>query len=138
MSDSSTAVVDSRAEKLERYIELHALDLLLTSNFALGEIINEQLGTVDVEDGNLFEGAELMRLYGELDPDEPSSDDLAGVLANVRADLLLARLLRAIAKNTKLIEQRARYFEGLAARELEKLAAGEFPIGTRISGGHDA
>ncbi|HXH89382.1 MAG TPA: hypothetical protein VNI55_12345 [Gaiellaceae bacterium] len=138
----STNVV-SRHVKREQYIELAALELLLTSNYALGDALEPLLKTIDLTEGvNLsVRGSDLDGLFGEVMPDD--EDQLDALVISGRHELLVARMLRAITPD--VIAESAAYFERIGTEKLARANAltsairfvGEFDAMMRDSVGGD-
>jgi hypothetical protein len=109
---------------VETWVELNALDVLLTSGFALGRVFKKHLSVVLDEDGvNLdLDRDDVPDLQTAFAFTYPPHDDhtLQAKVAGARSDLLIARLLRSI--TPEVIEESASYFEGLAATQLEELS----------------
>lgn len=103
------------------YRELNALEIVLSSNYALGDAFQEHLQAVDLSEGlNLQPGGpgnppSLWQAFGEVVPDDEDARP-ADKVRQAREHLLIARLLRAI--TPELIDESASYFEGLAAENL--------------------
>ena len=114
-----------RHERRERYIELQALETLL-SNRALGEPFAEHIKSFSIDGGEVIDITPgdgsgmpgLCTLFNEIYPDDPMETDPLHWLIDARADLLTARLLRSI--TPEVIEESASYFEKLGAEKLAK------------------
>jgi len=131
----STNVV-SRHVKREQYIELAALEILLTSNYALRFALEPLLKTINLDEGVDLSvrgsGENLDDLFGEVMPDDEESVD--ALVTHGRHELLVARMLRAITPD--VIAESAAYFEKLGAEKLAR--ANALTSATRFVGEFDA
>jgi hypothetical protein len=130
---ATTEKVVDRAADLERYIELRAFELLVSSNCALGQVLNDHLHSFDLEDGLEIvpedKGKGLNALWAELMPEE-FEGSTGGDVVGARVDLLLARMVRSITPD--VVERTAQHFESLATlllkdvhQELEEQAVSD-------------
>lgn len=108
------------AEEVDRYIELDALETLLTSGYALGGAIRKHLKAVDIKEQGfdlipLDDQPGLIDLFGRVMPDEVEGSP-AGSLIHARVDLTIARMLRSI--TPEQLAWSASYFEALADSHL--------------------
>lgn len=122
---SSSTVPRPAADEIDRYIELDALEVLLTSGFALGPAIHPHLHAIDIETEGLDlipltdTQSSLLGLFSRVMPDEVEVSR-EGQLIHARTELTVARLLRSI--TPELVDSAATYFEGLAAMHLQDAA----------------
>jgi hypothetical protein len=120
---STTAVT---LEEIQRYMELSALELLVSSGFALGGALSEHLEHVDLEDGYDIRPHDdkpgLIDSFNAI-MTEKFDSSREGRLFHARGSLLLARMLRSI--TPEVVNEAASYFEALAAHHLEDAFTGK-------------
>jgi hypothetical protein len=103
----------TRAEKIERFVELSAVNTLLAGGYRLE--LQEFFKAVPFD--------ELMRdpseaLFADLWPDREEGDEYQ--VAQARADLLVAKMFERLAS---IGQREARFFRSLAATRLEPVNA---------------
>lgn len=126
----------SRLE-LERYIELGALELLLTSDCALAPCFDRLLKTVNLTDGmNLAPhggGPDLSTAFAVAIPsDDDTLERMNGpdrLVMDARKELLVETMLRSI--TPEAIDQATDYFHTIAMSKLEQ-------AGAQLDGASDA
>jgi hypothetical protein len=119
---AASTTAPTQHERRELYIEVAALETLLTSDYALGEVFETLLSSVGLDAGlDLHpngQGPNLRRLFTEFVADDDTPADL---LVHARHELLVARLLRAI--TPEQLTAAAAHFERIAAEKLQRAHA---------------
>ena len=124
MSELTADTLTRSPEMVERYIELAALEHLLTCDLA--DVLAPFLTTFDLSEGlnvgtNADRGPNLQALFPVVVPSEIDGGAAEAWLVEVRIELLVARMLRALTPD--VIEAMASRWDGLAAEHLELAVA---------------
>ena len=131
MSTSTTAELD------ERYIALYALEMVMTSGYALGEMFGEIVDAKVLDFGNGFdlhprdEGPSEDECFMTAMPQE-RDETVEGKVISARVDLLIAKLLRSI--TPAAIEEKAAYFTALAEVRLDEASQLVATGGMKLAG----
>jgi hypothetical protein len=122
----ATTAADQRTTKIEQFIVLEAITTFLTNlhdTAAGGEggVLSGVIG-LSFED-NAFR---LSRdEFDELFPDDDSTESAEFKLASIRNEILTAEIFSTLATNPEALQERAFYFQRLAARHLSEFVKAE-------------
>lgn len=118
--------VDAMAasSKVDQYVELAALECLISSDYALGGFLKGTLNELNLGDGLDIrpgdpDSPSFKELFSEVDPEEETPETL---LMHARIERLIATMLRVVAARALRATEDADYFDSLAAGHVEQAA----------------